>query len=280
MSVENKKFFEIFKIHQSDEEKAKQWINQRKRAWKKVPEFKVDPEILKHSAIICDGNRRAAEHKHLPSFYGHQAGVEIIKEISRASRKWGIKTTTFWVMSPENLGRDPMEVMFIMDLAYKNFTDPVLLEELKENQVRFTHLGRKNRLSDELQGAIQNLEEQTKDFTSYRLNLGLDYGGLDEMGRIFGKMFKDVQEGKLYYDLPEKNPKIILNYADTVGQSPIDLVIRTGEKKEFPHTSGFSPLASDYASWKFLPILFPNLKPGIILDTIKKFHKSERRFGR
>lgn len=73
------------------------WLTEIEACWKDIPEFKVDTERIKHLAIICDGNRRAAKGRGLDSYFGHRAGVETIKGIAKACRQWDIETLSFWV---------------------------------------------------------------------------------------------------------------------------------------------------------------------------------------
>lgn len=260
---------------------VEEWVAQIEFRWKVIPEFEVNPEKLKHLAIICDGNRRAAREQRFHDWDGHRAGVEIIKGISRAAREWEIHTLTFWVWSTENWRREPEQVKFIMELAAKGLNDERVIEELIKNQVRFTHLGRKNRLLFGVAQALENLEAQTVNFNRYRLNLVMDYGGLDETARGIGKMFESFQEGKFDPKILQENPQTILEFLDTAEQPQPDLVIRTGVKEgEIPHTSGFMPLQTAYAGWAFLPDLFPDLTPQTLLESIQKFEKYERRHGR
>ena len=262
---------------------VEEWIAQIETTWENIPEFEVDPEKLKHLAIICDGNRRAAkDERGFHSWDGHQAGVEVIKGVARAAREWGIHTLTFWTWSTENWGRDSKQVEFIMKLAAKGLNDKKIIEELIKNQVRFTHIGREDRLYGmfpSVAKALKNLEARTAEFTRYQLNLVMDYGGLDETARAIGKMFESFQEGKFEPRILQENPKVILEFLDTVGQSLPDLVIRTGVmQEEIPHTSGFMPLQTD--CWAFLPDLFPDLTPQTLLESIQKFEEYERRRGR
>lgn len=258
------------------------WQTQIESIWKNTPEAReFDFQKVNHLAIICDGNRRAALQKGLPEFFGHQVGIETIKGIARACRKWNIHTSTFWVWSTENWERTQAQVSFIMKLADRSFNDPTFLKELGENKVRFTHIGRKDRLPKKIKLAIDFLEKKTKHFNNYQLNIALDYGGLDEIARNIHRIVKDFQLGKIDNQLITKKPELILKYLDSGNQSPPDLVIRTGTKpEETPHTSGFMPLQTEYSGWIFLPDLFPNLTPQTLSETIGKFIKYERRYGR
>lgn len=257
------------------------WLAEIAVRWQDIPEFQVDPEKLRHLAIICDGNRRAAKERGLHPYLGHRVGVEVIRGIARAGREWGIKTLTFWTWSTENWGREQEQVAFVMGLAEKFLPEKEFLEELWQNQVKFTHLGRKDRLPSAIRAALEKLERETAHFERYHLNLALDYGGLDEVARAFLRMFEAFQRGTFNPEILQRTPQAILGFLDTANQELPVLVIRSGVKKgEVAHTSGFMPLQTPYAGWVFLPDLFPNLTPQTLLEPIKDFIEYERRMGR
>lgn len=257
------------------------WLTEIEGHWQYIPEFQVNPENLKHLAIICDGNRRAAQGRGMNPYFGHRAGVETIRGIARASRQWDIRTLTFWTWSTENWSRAGDQVKFVMGLAEKLLPDRKLLDELKEDKVRFTHLGRKDRLPATVRETLVSLERQTAQFDHYRLNLAMDYGGLDEMGRATVRILEAFQRGELNPEMIKQSPQIILGFLDTVSQILPDLVIRTGVKEgEIPHTSGFMPLQTAYSGWLFVPDLFPDLTPERLTQLIGDFSIYERRLGR
>lgn len=246
------------------------WLELTKAKWQNPPNYKIDTSKLKHLSIICDGNRRAARQLNLNPFYGHRVGVETIKGIARTCRKWGIGTLTFWVWSTENWGREKKQVKFVMNCATKYLSEESLLTEFKQDHIRFTHLGRKDRLPKGLTKILSYLEEKTHDFGSFRMNLALDYGGADEIKRALEKML-----------LHSAKTETIFDYLDTAGQPLPDLVIRSGvDEKELIHTSGFMPLQTSYASWVFLPDLFPSLTPETLLNVIQNFDEYQKRMGK
>jgi undecaprenyl diphosphate synthase len=266
---------------ENSEKTVEAWLSEIEARWQTIPEFQVDPEKLRHLAIICDGNRRAAQERGLNPYLGHRAGVEAIKGIVRACREWDIRTLTFWIWSTENWAREEKQVRFVMELAKKFLSEESFFEELQQNEVKFTHLGRKDRLPTPILKILEDLERQTANFGRYHLNLAMDYGGLDEMTRGVQKMFEDFIQGRFNPEIFKTAPQAILGFLDTANQVLPDLVIRTGVKKgEIPHTSGFMPLQTAYSGWIFLPDLFPNLTPQTLLKPIQEFLEYERRFGR
>lgn len=257
------------------------WLGVISQKWTEIPAFLVDTDKLKHLAIICDGNRRAAEQRGLNPWSGHRVGVEVIKGIMEANREWGIKHLTFWAWSTENWKRDEAQVSFVMNLAARYLRDEQAVAKLAEHRTKFTHLGRKDRIPQEVRQSIDELERKTSGFDDLYVNLALDYGGLDEAGRAIGKMVGWIREGTLAESEILINPGVVLGFLDTAGQPAPDLVVRTGmPEEEIPRTSGFMPLQTAYSGWKFIPELFPDLTPDILLDCVKDFLGYERRLGR
>ncbi|OGE71236.1 di-trans,poly-cis-decaprenylcistransferase [Candidatus Daviesbacteria bacterium RIFOXYD1_FULL_41_10] len=252
---------------------AEKWLAEISDTWANIPIYSADSEKLRHLAVICDGNRRAARERNLPEFLGHRAGLEVIKGIACAGREWNINTLTFWVWSTENWERDKNQVGLVMKLANERLSKNEFKDELIQNEVRFKHLGRSDRLPAILCRRISELEHFTDSFSRFHLNLAMDYGGLDELARAVTKIKQSTADNR--------DPSMILDFLDTAGQPLPDLVIRTGVKDhEFPHTSGFMPLQTAYSSWIFTPDLFPNLTPEILLKSITGFSEYHRRFGK
>ena len=268
------------KILQLNEQKKdlEYWLNHVEDAWSEIPDDKSIRQI-KHIAFICDGNRRSARLKGLDENHGYSLGIEVIKGIAKACRQWEIKHTTFWTFSTENWLRSNTQVSFLMQLAKKYLNDKEIVDQLIENKVKFTHLGRKNKLAYSIRKSLTDLEKQTASFEKYFLNMALDYGGVDELARAVQKILKDASK-KGMIDI-ENNPELLFDYLDTGGQPFPDLVVRTGfNSNEVPRTSGFMPLQTSYSGWLFLECFFPDLTPEVLLEQIKEFATYEMRLGK
>lgn len=262
-------------------EKLRQWLQSIEDSWRVIPELEVPSGSLNSLAIICDGNRRAAQERGMSSFLGHRAGVETIKGVARACRKWDIKHLTLWIWSTENWKRDREQVKYVMSLAASVLADPRFKQELIENEVRFIHLGRKDRLPKPVLGVLTQLEEETRGFDQFWMNLAMDYGGLDETARATAEMMRQALSGKLKPADVESSPELIFDFLDTQGQPLPDLIVRTGTKEgEIPHTSGLMPLQSVHACWEFAGELFPDLTPSLLQRSVVSFMEYERRFGK
>ncbi len=224
-----------------------------------------------HIAIIPDGNRRWAKSHNMPAFEGHRRGADVAIKLARYLRKIGVHTLTLWVFSTENKSRDKEEVDNLMKL-FDRYFDKLIKESLDDN-VRFVHLGRKDRIPKSLLSKITELEEKTKDFTQNTLNIALDYGGNDEMVRAI----KKIENSELRVE--KLNEDNFPEFLDTAGQpypNP-DLVIRTsGEMR----TSGLMPWQTAYSEYVFLEKFFPDLSEEDLDQAIENYANRQRRFGK
>ena len=62
-------------------------------------------KVPEHVAIIMDGNGRWATQKGLPRSFGHNKGVNVLKETIKVSKKLGCKVLTFYAFSSDNWTR-------------------------------------------------------------------------------------------------------------------------------------------------------------------------------
>lgn len=233
----------------------------------KLPKGTIIPN---HIAVILDGNGRWARSRGLPVTKGHEEGARALKDVIRATREWGIHTLTVWGFSTENWKRPHNEKVKIFELIKKTIKDT--LEEAKRENVRFIHIGRKDRLPKDLMRIITFAEEETKDNTKHILNVALDYGGRDEILRAVKGIIRDK--------IPEENidEKLFESYLYTAGQpypNP-DLFIRTsGELR----TSGYLPWQMVYTEFYFEPDHLPDLTVEKLKVAIVDYSRRRRRFG-
>ncbi len=224
--------------------------------------------LPKHIAIIPDGNRRWAKSRNLLVFEGHRRGAETTIKLSRKARQIGIPVLTFWAFSTENWSRAKDEVNAIFGLHHML---EQYIKEAMEDNVRISHLGRKDRLPKKLLQAIEKAEEQTKNNNKFYLNIALDYGGHDEVLRAIKKLTHE--------ELSNLDENIFSAHLDTAHlpyPNP-DLVIRTsGEQR----TSGFMIWQSAYAEYLFLEKYFPDMNEEDIEMAAQEFSNRQRRFGK
>ncbi len=223
-------------------------------------------KLPQHIAIIPDGNRRWARERKLPDFLGHKEGYKRVEELVHQAKQLGIQCVSVWAFSTENWKRAEGEKKELLSLIAKGLQS--LHEKALEKKSRFVHLGRKDRLGNELLELIETLEEETKEYTTFTLCVAIDYGGEDELIRASDEYKKSDTEGKTLYSFLDTSKHNV--------PAP-DLIIRTsGEKR----TSGFMPLQSVYSEWYFSEKYFPSFGKEDLHLALADYTSRERRQGK
>ncbi len=219
-----------------------------------------------HVAIIPDGNRRWAKEKKLEAVAGHQRSGDKVISILEEAKNLGIKYITLWGFSTENWQRDKKEIDFLFKLLEKGVQD--IIKYSKKNNVRFRHIGRKDRLPRNLVRELEKAEKETRNFSELYVQACLDYGGRDEIVRAVNNIIRN--------GVKEVDEKRILEFLDFADIPDPDLIIRTsGEYR----TSGFMPFQSSYSELYFTKTKFPDFSAKDLKKAIKEFSKRKRNFG-
>ena len=225
-------------------------------------------KIPTHVGFIMDGNGRWATQRGLPRLAGHKAGVENVKPTVLAAKKFGIKYLTFYAFSTENWKRPQDEVSGIMNLL-SIFIDREV-NNLHKEGVRILHIGRRERLDQSLRKKIEDAIELTKNNTAITVQMGLDYGGRDEITQAVHKI---VSLGVPPEAVTEE---LISQNLYTAGIPDPDLVIRTsGEMR----TSNFLIWQSAYAEWIFPETYWPDFTEEVFWQMLVEYSRRDRRFG-
>ena len=218
--------------------------------------------------LIMDGNGRWATQRGLPRLAGHKAGVENVKPTVLAAKKFGIKYLTFYAFSTENWKRPQDEVSGIMNLL-SIFIDKEV-NNLHKEGVRILHIGRRERLDQGLRKKIEGAIDLTKNNTTITVQMGLDYGGRDEIAQAVRKI---VSSGVTPEAVTEE---LISQNLYTVGIPDPDLIIRTsGELR----TSNFLIWQSAYSEWIFPETYWPDFTEQVFWQMLVEYSRRDRRYG-
>jgi len=225
-------------------------------------------KIPSHVGLIMDGNGRWATQQGLPRLAGHKAGVENVKPTVLAAKKFGIKYLTFYAFSTENWKRPLDEVSGIMTLL-SIFIDREV-NNLNKEGVRILHIGHRERLDQGLRKKIEGAIDLTKDNTTITVQMGLDYGGRDEITQAVRKI---VASGVTPEEVTEE---LISQNLYTVGIPDPDLIIRTsGELR----TSNFLIWQSAYSEWIFPETYWPDFTEQVFWQMLVEYSRRDRRYG-
>tara|TARA_Y100001936_G_scaffold232225_1_gene256968 strand:- start:1031 stop:1765 length:735 start_codon:yes stop_codon:yes gene_type:complete len=225
--------------------------------------------LPQHVAMIMDGNGRWAEERGLDISEGHHAGFENLQRVVSDLARRGVSYLTMYAFSTENWDRPEAEVNGILDLAIAVIAHEA--EQLHQNNVRIRHLGRVDRISDELRGELEQAVEMTADNTGLTLAIAFDYGGRSEIAQAAARMVADgvdpstIDEGKY------------AEYLYTSGMPDVDLLIRTGGDFRI---SNFLLWQTAYSEFYSSDVLWPDFHGEHIDRAFKSFGNRARRFGK
>ena len=191
---------------------------------RRIADAGLDPARLPaHIAIIMDGNGRWARQRGLPRVEGHRQGVQSVRGTVEECCRLGIGQLTLYCLSSENWKRPRAELDFLMALLKQ-----YLLQErdkiLRQN-IRFSVIGRREGLPDEVLAEIDENIRLTKDNSGLTLCLAINYGARTEITDAVRAIARQVQEGRLSPD--DITEQIISSHLYTAGIPDPDLLIRT-----------------------------------------------------
>lgn len=225
----------------------------------------------KHVAIIMDGNGRWAVNRGKKRTEGHKKGAEALREISECIYDKGVEVLSVYAFSTENWKRDKEEVDYLMDLFIKAFKEN--FEAVKKKGIKVIFSGLKTKLNDKVLKAMDEMMEETKDYTKGIFNICLNYGGQDEILEASKKISKDVKEGII--NIEDINKELYNKYLFN-DLPEIDLLIRTSGEYRI---SNFMLWQMAYSEMYFTDVLWPDFNEEELDKALDSFNNRNRRFG-
>ncbi len=216
-----------------------------------------------------DGNGRWATRRHLPRLAGHKAGVTALRRVVECATDENIEMLSVYAFSTENWGRPRVEVNGLMRLFWETIrTD---LEKLHRDGVRLRHLGRLQDLAPDIQQAVRDSIELTRNNTRINLNICFNYGGRAELVDAIRQI---IAAGHQPGDITEE---LIASYLYTHDLPNPDMVVRTaGEMR----TSNFLLWQSAYSEYYATPTLWPDFGREDLRAALDNYRQRQRRFGK
>ena len=227
--------------------------------------------IPKHVGIIMDGNGRWAKKRGLIRSLGHKAGADNLDGLMRHIYETGVEYISLYAFSTENFKRDKEEVDYLMNLFVNLFTSK--RKKFVEKKIKVIVSGRRDNLREDLQKAIHDTEEATKDFEGKVVNFCLNYGGRPEIIDMVKKVSQMVKDGKINIDDIDEELVNENMYQDL---PPLDFVIRTSGEMRI---SNFMLWQSSYAEFYFPETYFPDFDGKEFDKALEEFARRNRRFG-
>ncbi len=223
-------------------------------------------KIPSHVGIIMDGNGRWATLRGKNRSYGHKKGSDNVDRIVSHAFDAGVKTLSLYAFSSENWSRPKEEVDELMRLLEKYFKK--FIGKVLKNNVRLFVMGDLTALSDKLQKIIEDGMRASKDNVAHVLNIGVNYGGRQEIVSAVNKLIKSGRE------VTEKSISENL-YTYEFGEP--DLIIRTGGECRL---SNFMLYQGAYSELYFTDVLWPDFDEKEFDKALENYSGRVRRFGK
>jgi undecaprenyl diphosphate synthase len=238
-----------------------------------LPADLVKERLPRHVAVIMDGNGRWAKGRGMPRIMGHRRGVDVLKDLLRCCRDWGVEALTAYAFSTENWGRPNDEVEFLMTLFER-----VLRRELREmmdEDVCIRFVGNLSVLPSSLQAEIEKSVEATRSNKGIKFSVATNYGGRQEILQACRAIAAQVQQGTL--QLGDIDESIFERHLYTSGICDPDLLIRTsGEMR----VSNFLLWQMAYSEIYVTETLWPDFDRAEFHRALSDYQRRERRFGK
>ncbi|MGV0738334.1 (2Z,6E)-farnesyl diphosphate synthase [Mycobacterium syngnathidarum] len=235
-------------------------------------------ELPRHIAVLCDGNRRWARDAGYDDVsIGYRMGAAKIAEMLRWCQAAGIEMTTVYLLSTENLQRDPDELSALLEII----TDVV--EEIcaPTNTWTVRTVGDLELLGEEPARRLREAVASTASTPpgSFHVNVAVAYGGRQEIvDAVRSLLSKELANGATAEQLVEAvTVDGISENLYTSGQPDPDLVIRTSGEQRL---SGFLLWQSAYSEMWFTEAYWPAFRRVDFLRALRDYTARHRRFGK
>jgi len=228
-----------------------------------------------HVGVILDGNRRWAKAMgYTDTAEGHRRGAGKIDELLSWCVEKDIPIVTLWLLSTENLSRDPEEVGALLEIIEDKVRD---LAADKDWRVRT--LGAMDLLPDSTREVIERARETSATHSGRLLNVAVGYGGRQEIADAMKRLMESYSEEGIELDEAAKRvtPDEIARFLYTAGLPDPDLIIRTSGEVRL---SGFLLWQSAHSEFYFCDPYWPDFRKIDFLRAVRSYQLRARRFGR
>ena len=222
--------------------------------------------LPKHVAFIIDGNGRWAKKHAMPRSFGHKMGMQAVDKTVENCFKLGIKVVSIFGFSTENWNRPKAEVDYLINLFYEYLVKNK--ERLNKENVKVISMGDISKFPSNLANEVESVISLTKNNTEKVLNLGINYGGQDEILLACNKAI--INGVKL------NSKKDFENLLYTKDICNPDLIIRTSGEERL---SNFMLWQCAYSELYFTKTYWPDFNYKELEKALINYQKRDRRFG-
>ncbi|MBF0972377.1 MAG: undecaprenyl diphosphate synthase family protein, partial [Actinomyces graevenitzii] len=132
-------------------------------------------KVPAHVGVILDGNRRWAKSLGVGAAHGPRRGADKIAEFLGWAENAGVEIVTLWLLSTDNLSRDPQELAPLLDIiasAVENLASA--------RRWRLRIVGSVELLPQPVAQRLLAAVESTSAIEGMEVNVAVGYGGREE----------------------------------------------------------------------------------------------------
>lgn len=230
--------------------------------------------LLKHVAIVPDGNGRWANKRLLPRAAGHHAGAQAVRKAVEFSLEHGLEALSLFALSVENFSHRPFhEVQILVKLFFDSLHNNLL--ELKEKNVQLRIIGDRTPFDDKLKKQIEDSEEFTAANNGLKLVMALNYSGRWDIVQATQTISRQIVAGQL--SPTEINENQLQKHLCLADLPEPDLLIRTGNEQRI---SNFMLWQFAYTELYFTDVFWPDFNAQAFQEAVNFYYSKQRRFGR
>jgi undecaprenyl diphosphate synthase len=235
---------------------------------------KLSKENLpEHIAVIMDGNGRWATEKGQNRIYGHQHGVEAVRQTVEGCAEFGIKYLTLYAFSTENWQRPKDEIIALMELLVSTLRSEI--STLNKNNIRLHSIGNLQDLPEKCFNELMECIRGTENNTGLNLILALSYSARWDILNAVKLISNKHCNGEL--DVSAISDEDFKSHLTTNNFPYPELLIRTSGEKRI---SNFLLWEIAYSELYFCSKHWPDFNKEELLTAILDYQKRERRFGK
>jgi undecaprenyl diphosphate synthase len=216
-----------------------------------------------------DGNGRWALLRGRPREEGHIAGSAAVRRTVEAAPALGITTLTLYAFSSDNWRRPRGEVDNLMRLLQNHLDSESA--HMADRGVRFSVIGRRDRIPDSLRCSIARVEERTSEGTGLHMRVAIDYSAREALLAAASRVARGFAPTREAFE----TAMFEAIHAPS-GTREVDLLIRTGGEQRL---SDFLLWESAYAELYFTNVLWPDFNEADLASAVQAFAARDRRYG-
>jgi len=229
-----------------------------------------------HVAVMLDGNRRWARALGEPVSHGHRKGADNITDLLTWSAEVGIERVTLWMLSTDNLGRDPEEVSELLEIIC------TAVDKLADDGRWRVHVvGALDLLPPDVATRLTAAEARNvaRVRRGLNVNVAIGYGGRHEITDAVRALLREMAEKGMTIEEAASVLSVddIADHLYTAGQPDPDLIIRTSGEQRM---SGFLLWQSVHSEVYFCETYWPDFRRVDFLRALRDYGQRERRLGK